>query len=218
MSATSLQMYKFPVTWKTLPGPWGPQFPFSEKLPKWVCASLCISLPIFPSLNSLWCGLYSHNLITPHTQRSSVSLPTALFLWSVANLESVSLLFVRKYSSPLAEVIIQHFSWFPSNFFTLSFLVLTCRHFPKFNQEPFSSLTLYSLHWRAHWFLCLWILPLCFRCLARIWVWSQADLCWTNNVIPLSFSFIYKNGITTHTWMKALAKALSSKVHLLMNG
>lgn len=218
-----LHLYKctnFLLLEEMLPGPPGLQFPFSEKLPKCVWVSLCISSSISLSVNSLQCGLYPYSLIIVHTQRSPVILPTAPIplvcgkSWMCQPSFPKEILFShgRGHHPALFLVSLTLLHSF------LLFLVLTCPRFPKLNCGPFSPLTSHSLHWRSHWSLCLWILPLCSQCLARIWVWSQADLHWTNYVIPQNFSFICKNGIIKHSWIKALVKVLSSNVHQLMNG
>lgn len=120
---------------KTLPGPPGLQFPFSEKLPKCVWASLCIYSSIPLSVNSLQCGLYPYSLITIHTQRSPGTLPTA----------PISLVCGKSWMCQPAFTKEILFSWWPGRghhpaLFLVSltllhslllFLVLTYPRFPK---------------------------------------------------------------------------------------
>lgn len=107
---------------KTLPNPLGPQLPFGEKLPKWVCISpLCIHSSA--TLSLILCSvtfilLFNYNTLSEVTSHSSLQSP---FLWSIGSLQHVSLSFLRKFSPSLANVVTHHFFWFPSHLSIHSF-------------------------------------------------------------------------------------------------
>lgn len=192
-----------------------------RSFPNELCASLCIFSSITLSLNSQRHGLYPYSLsCTLRGHQSLFAQPVSLVCgksWMCHPL-------LRKFSSPLADVSTQHFSWFPSYFSIHSFSLWSS----PVGNSPNSV--------AGHFLLWLYILCLeklidlyaCEYCLYAPSAWQEygfevrqtwlSHLLWTNYVIPLNFSFICKNGIIKHTWMKALMKVLSSNVHWLMKG